>query len=82
MQAGCRDRGYFSRLGIDGSRLAVSSLAVVRRVGFAVLACVAVARCSGCSRAGHRVEVLSVASRLKTLVHDFDPWLVLRVGSV
>lgn len=41
----------------------------------------AVARCSGCSRAGHRVEVLSVASRLQALVHHAGSWFLLRVGS-
>ena len=40
-----------------------------------------VVACSGRSRTGLFVEVLSVPSRLKTLVHHLNLWLLLLVGS-
>ena len=42
---------------------------------------VAVVRCLRGSRAAHRNLLTPVPSRLKTLVRDIGPWLVLRVGS-
>ena len=69
MQAGCRIPPVASS-GKNGTQVLVDSLAVVSRVGFTALACVAVARCLRGSRAALLVEVLPVPSRLKTLVHD------------
>lgn len=56
--------------GRNGSQFPDCRLAGGLRVGSAVLDCEAVARCLRGSRADLLVEVLLVASRLKTLVHD------------
>ena len=71
-----------SSLGTDGSQFAGSWFAAGLRVGFVALACEAVAGWVGYSRVARSVLLTPEPPRLKALVHDVSPWLVLPVGSV
>lgn len=79
LQAGCR-----ISLGTnpwkDAEPLQAARSRLVSLVGSAGLSRGTVARWLGDSRAGLVVDQLAEPSRLKTLVHHAEPWLLLPVG--